>query len=64
MGKAVPQKVKSKAKALFAAYPEQVSEDFESNKKFVDTFDMPLSMTERNLVAGFLTRMKIKAKAA
>ncbi|HIH09339.1 MAG TPA: 30S ribosomal protein S17e [Candidatus Diapherotrites archaeon] len=62
MGKAVPQNIKSKANVLLQTYPDQVSADFELNKKFVDSIGMPLSSTQRNLVAGFLTRKKAKAK--
>ncbi|HLC79986.1 MAG TPA: 30S ribosomal protein S17e [archaeon] len=63
MGKAVPQKVKSTANVIMQTYPDQVSVDFTQNKKFVDSIGMPLSTTQRNLVAGFLTRKKAKAKA-
>lgn len=64
MGKAVPQNIKSKANALLQSYPEQLSDDFEANKKFVDSIGMPLSKPQRNLVAGFITRKKVKAKAS
>ena len=64
MGKAVPQNIKSKANVLLKTYPDDVHDDFELNKKFVDSIGMPLSTTQRNLVAGFLTRKKSKAKEA
>ncbi len=62
MGKAVPQKVKSTANVLLQTYPGQLTGDFGQNKKFVDTFEMPLSITQRNLVAGFITRKVAKTK--
>ncbi|HLC92231.1 MAG TPA: 30S ribosomal protein S17e [archaeon] len=62
MGKAVPQKIKSMANVLLATYPNQLSDDFGENKLFVDSFDMPMSTTQRNLVAGFVTRKVAKAK--
>ena len=62
MGKAVPQKIKSTANVLFQTYPNDLSVDFEANKRFVDSFEMPMSTTQRNLVAGFVTRKMAKAK--
>ena len=62
MGKAVPQKVKSMANVLLQTYPAQLSGDFGANKKFVDSFGMPIPTTQRNLVAGFITRKVAKAK--
>ncbi len=63
MGKAVPQKIKSTANVLLKTYPGDLGADFVANKRFVDTFEMPLSKPQRNLVAGFITRKKSKAKS-
>lgn len=62
MGKAVPQNIKSKANLLLKTYPHELADDFDANKKFVDSLGMPLSIVQRNLVAGFITRKKSKAK--
>ena len=61
MGKAVPQNIKSKANTLLAAYPDEVPKDFDSIKRFIDSFGMPLSKPQRNLVAGFIARQKSKS---
>lgn len=61
MGKAVPKNIKSKANTLLATYPNEVSADFEKNKRFIDSFGMPLGKEVRNLIAGFVTRKKAKA---
>ena len=62
MGKAVPQNIKSKANILIQTYPD-IPTDFDSIKKFIDTLEMPLSKSQRNLVAGFITRQKSKLNA-
>ncbi len=61
MGKAVPKDIKRKANMLFDAYPDQISDDFEKNKAFIDSLNMPMSKKTRNLVAGFLVRKKARA---
>jgi small subunit ribosomal protein S17e len=59
MGKAVPKRVKSLAKTLLEEYPEKFSsKDFVGNKKFIDSLNLPFSKNIRNLVAGFITRVK------
>ncbi|MCR4368598.1 MAG: 30S ribosomal protein S17e [archaeon] len=63
MGKAVPQNIKSKANLLMQTYGDEVPADFESAKRFIDGFKMPLSKPQRNLVAGFISRKKGKLKA-
>ena len=62
MGKAVPKNIKSKANTLLATYPDQISEDFDKNKAFINSIGMPLGKEVRNLIAGFMTRKKSKAK--
>tara|TARA_Y100000310_G_C20702153_1_gene830913 strand:+ start:4756 stop:4947 length:192 start_codon:yes stop_codon:yes gene_type:complete len=62
LGKAVPQNIKSKANILLQTYPNDMPSDFDSIKKFVDSFEMPMSKSQRNLVAGFLTRKKSQSK--
>ncbi|MCR4335942.1 MAG: 30S ribosomal protein S17e [archaeon] len=63
MGKAVPQNIKSKANILLQTYPTEVPKDFDSIKKFIDSFKMPMSKSQRNLIAGFLARKKAQLKA-
>ena len=64
MGKAVPKNVKSQANVILATYPDKVSGDFIKNKDFINSVGMPLAKTQRNLIAGFLTRKKAKEKGA
>ncbi|HZX19941.1 MAG TPA: 30S ribosomal protein S17e [archaeon] len=64
MGKAVPQQIKSKANLLLQTYPNEIPKDFDSVKKFVDSFKMPLSKSQRNLIAGFIARKKAKAASS
>lgn len=60
MGKAVPKNVKSKANLLLKVKPENFTLDFEKNKKAIDFLQLPISKSIRNLVAGFITREKVK----
>ena len=58
MGKAVPHNIKSKANVLVQAFPESFSGSFEKNKEFINALGMPLSKLQKNLVAGFIVRIK------
>ena len=58
MGKAVPQNIKSKANTLLDTYPDRFSSDFEKNKELINDFDMSLSKQQRNLLAGYISRVK------
>jgi len=58
MGKAVPRLIKQRAKKLLEAYPEELSTDFEKNKKFFKSLELPFSKTEINLISGFVVRLK------
>lgn len=60
MGKAVPKNVKSRANLLIKERPGLFSTDFEKNKKAVDSLQLPLYKTIRNLIAGFITREMLK----
>lgn len=57
MGKAIPKIIKQRAKDLIKLYKDSFSGDFEKNKTFINTFSLPWTKTERNLVAGFITRL-------
>jgi len=63
MGKAVPRGVKSRAHKLMELYKENFSLDFEKNKGFIDSLNLPFPKKIRNLIAGFITR-EIKAKSS
>jgi len=58
LGKAVPQNIKSKANTLTGAYSDKFSKDFEKNKGALAEFDLSLSKEQRNLVAGYIVRIK------
>ena len=62
MGKAVPKAIKSRSKTLIDMLPGKFSADFEHNKKMIDSLELPFSKTDRNLIAGFISR-KIAALA-
>ncbi|MBN2127460.1 MAG: 30S ribosomal protein S17e [Candidatus Diapherotrites archaeon] len=57
MGKAVPRRIKMISAELLERYKDKfVKENFDANKRVVDSLDLPFDKTTRNLVAGFITR--------
>ena len=63
MGKQTTNILKSKAEKLYTMHTDKFSEDFENNKKVLSTtgvFDY--SKTDRNIVAGYISRLVIKEK--
>ena len=62
MGKAVPKGIKSKAEEIQKYFPDKVTNDFIQNKAFINSLGLPITKTNRNLIAGFLTRQVNKAK--
>ncbi|MFH1751522.1 MAG: 30S ribosomal protein S17e [archaeon] len=63
MGNAVSKQIKSKAKILLSAYGSEFSSDFEKNKKFITSLELPFSKPTKNLIAGFIARdLASKAK--
>ena len=56
MGKAVPKAIKIRADKLIELMPEKFSTDFEKNKSVLSELNLPFSKTDRNLIAGFITR--------
>ena len=56
MGKAVPKAIKMRAEKLMKLKPEKFSKEFEKNKRAVDELKMLISKTDRNLIAGFISR--------
>ena len=56
MGKAVPKSLKSRAEVLMKEFPKETTPDFEKNKDFLNTLNLSLSKSQRNLVAGYISR--------
>ncbi|MFH1239965.1 MAG: hypothetical protein V1672_02005 [Candidatus Diapherotrites archaeon] len=63
MGKAVPKSLKRRAEILMTEFPKEVSSDFDKNKAFLNTMELSLSKSQRNLVAGFISRKTEKPAA-
>ncbi|HOD89980.1 MAG TPA: hypothetical protein PKK56_02795 [archaeon] len=67
MGKAVSNITKRKAEVIISEFKEELSTDFEKNKKFLKDMKLPLSKLTINLMAGYITRAmkkEIKEKEA
>lgn len=63
MGKQMTNILKSKAKELYDRYPDKFCENYEENKKRVEEAGLfDYSKTDRNLVAGYITRLKKQEK--
>ncbi|MEK6972768.1 MAG: 30S ribosomal protein S17e [archaeon] len=58
MGKAISKALKSKAETLLELMGEKFIQDFDANKKVLQQLDMPYSKVERNIIAGYITRLK------
>ncbi len=61
MGKAVPKGIKTKAVTIMNEMAEEVSDNFEGNKKTINSLALPIGKWTRNVMAGFMAR-KIKQK--
>jgi len=58
MGKQMTGILKSKATKLFAMFPTEFADDYEVNKKKLDSTGLfEYSKTDRNMVAGQITRL-------
>ena len=57
MGKVRPASIKRAAQDLVEQYEDQLSIDFEGNKKIVDEFMHTGSKRIRNRTAGYVTRL-------
>ncbi len=57
MGKAVPKSIKSRAEYLLENFKEKFSTDFEKNKTVINGIDLPLSKVDRNIMAGYISRI-------
>jgi len=63
MGKAMSNKIKSKADIIIKEFKERLDIDFEKNKIFIKKMNLPLSKLTVNLMAGYITRkLKVEKK--
>lgn len=63
MGKQMTRILKTKAERLYNLYPEKFTDVFEENKKIIDELGLfDYSKTDRNMVAGYITRLKAREK--
>ena len=59
---AKPEFVKRIALEIYNRYPDKISTDFNENKKLVSQLLISRSKKVRNMVAGYLTRLKRKVE--
>ncbi len=57
MGKAVPKSIKSRAEYLLENHKEKFGKDFEKNKEVINGIGLSLSKNDRNIMAGYISRM-------
>ena len=57
MGRIKTQLIKRATEQLMTKHPDQLGEDFVSNKAFVDKFVSVHSTKLRNTIAGYVTRL-------
>ena len=63
MGKQMTRILKTKAKQLYNSYPDKFTDKFEENKRIVDELGLfDYSKIDRNMVAGYITRLKASEK--
>jgi ribosomal protein S17E len=63
MGKAVSKGLKYRAEVLIKELPDKFGKDFEKNKASLNEFELGLSKTNRNIVAGYIVRLAEKAES-
>ena len=64
MGKQSSKVLKVKARELYEIYKDKITEEFDKNKAFLnDLHIFDYSKSDRNIVAGFLTKLKKRDKA-
>jgi ribosomal protein S17E len=56
MGKAISRNVRAKAEETMKLFPKEVGKDFEKNKLFIKSLNMPISKETVNLMAGYIAR--------
>ena len=62
MGRIKTTLIKRTAKKLFANHKDEFHKDFEKNKKAVDNLIIVSSKKLRNVIAGYVTRLKKQSK--
>jgi ribosomal protein S17E len=61
MGKAMSNKIKSKADIIIKEFKPKLGIEFTKNKQFIKGMNLPLSKLTINLMSGYITR-KLKAE--
>lgn len=61
MGRIKTKFIKRKTKELFVMHGDKFTPDFELNKKLVGQYTQVASKKLRNIVAGYMARLKQKA---
>lgn len=63
MGKQTTGILKTKAEKLYSMYPKDFTEDFDKNKEVLNSTGLfEYSKSDRNIVAGYVTRMVTQQK--
>ena len=62
MGRIKTTLIKRTAKKLFEDHKEEFQKDFDKNKKIVEDFAKISSKKLRNVIAGYVTRLKKQSK--
>jgi len=57
MGKVRPAMIKRTARELIEKFPDEITTDFEKNKRIVEKYTNITSKKVRNRVAGYLVRL-------
>jgi ribosomal protein S17E len=60
MGKSVSKGLKFRGEVLLKELPERFGKDFQKNKTELDTLELGLSKTSRNVLAGYIVRLASK----
>ena len=60
MGKAVPRIIKFRANQLIGLFENDFTPEFDKNKEFVKTLELPLAKSTINKITGQITKIKKK----
>ena len=60
MGRIKTTFIKRKTKELLKMHGDKFTTDFERNKKLTDSYTILTSKKRRNVIAGYMTRLKRK----
>ena len=56
MGKILTKTLKNKALEVHAVFTDKFNDNFEDNKQFMRSLELPYSKKVQNVMSGFLTR--------